>query len=224
MSLRQYLALAADLPEDAAQRVRSNAHRVGWTNWQGILGAMESAHVQHAKKMNDAESVRCAAELLADLKTLMAMRQMLPFRGVSRTIAEMPDDALGTFHMARGSIDHGPPAGAPQPARVVNGYRPVPLPERWFAGGGDRRQLDLTHAVRTYALPWQGAEKPLRMKTGRAGAFPGIRSVRKHRPMPLAGWRSRYHNSTGRGHGFAGVVGDVTFERFRFHLAKGVEA
>lgn len=226
LGLREYLERADDLPDAAARAVWMNAHRVCWTNWQGILRSIEAAHMRHVKAEPAAESVRCAAELLADLKALMAMRQLLPFRGVGRQLPEVSNGRAVIETLVLRTTAGGNDAKRKRPelslARVAAGREPKALLAGWLCPRPAQQHIDLTRVPKTHTLPWgfrRSRRKPAKIGTGR---FRGFCSMCTHRPAPLSGWTPlRIH---GQGTRLTEVVGGVTFEELGLQLLQGVRA
>lgn len=75
------------LPKECARLLSANAGRVLWANWRSVFSAMERALKQHcgeAGARDGGEAVRCARDVLFDLRVLMEMRQLAPFEGIGR--------------------------------------------------------------------------------------------------------------------------------------------
>lgn len=159
----QQVAAAGALRKEYCDRVHDNADRVLWISWQALFCALERAHKQHCDETGGVgEGVRCAADLLADLRTLLEMRQLHPFRGIRATASTVTTSrpvffpaAPVRWHAFRGITSAtlrglsyvkplgrsiSPHEGAWRPRgpagairSIVATYHPGPLPPHWLA-------------------------------------------------------------------------------------------
>lgn len=89
-AVRDYLHKVAEtgqLSERRRQQIREHAGRVLWINWQAIVAALDAAQLQ--QRDGAGEAARCSSDMLADLRELMAMRHLLPFRGIGRGVSHI---------------------------------------------------------------------------------------------------------------------------------------
>lgn len=77
-----------ELPERAAALLRPHGRRVLWIGWYHILVAMKQAHIEHRRKGGETDAVARCGEMISDLEILLEQRDIRPFRGIPRSIAE----------------------------------------------------------------------------------------------------------------------------------------
>ncbi len=92
LSVTDYLNAVASSPDvkltDAQrQLLRTGAEKVLWTNWRHIGRVLDSAFDANEGNETVTKTARAAtASMLGDLRELLAMRSLAPFRGVGRSM------------------------------------------------------------------------------------------------------------------------------------------
>lgn len=157
------VAASDALPKRYRRLVYENADRVLWVSWQAIFASLEHAHRKLCDDTDVAnDGLRGSADLLADLRTLLEMRQLQPFAGIARRAGIVttgrpvffPDVPVGTPDFRGVSAASLPAlltvAALPRPVfpcgttgrskdaecrivAIIANYRPNALPRRWLA-------------------------------------------------------------------------------------------
>jgi len=202
------IAATDALPKEYRRVVYENADRVLWVSWQAIFASLENAHRQLCDDTDETnDHLRCSADLLADLRTLLEMRQLQPFAGIvkrseaistSRPVffagepvtrrsfrgvsaASLPG-LLTVAALPPPVFPHGalrvPRSKECRIASIVAGYSPQALPKRWFATRHTQRNRQLIAGVVAQYQP--------RELEGHGLSHPGFSRTRASRPSTHA--------------------------------------
>ena len=132
----QYLRAVADsgeLNKELSQKLRQNATRVLWVNWQGIyqtaVNAFENAHASHEEPIN---ALRIG-EMLSDLGELLRMRGLQPFEGIGSNVPEIT--SWRPVFLAADQIWSRGDSWVPDFMRICADRDSERLPEKWALGG-----------------------------------------------------------------------------------------
>ena len=77
-----------DIDEALAMSLIENSDRLLWLSWRSIMQALGSAgQLHHNEPRTDQDELRRADDIVADLEELMLMRNIRPFRGLTKAVS-----------------------------------------------------------------------------------------------------------------------------------------